>query len=562
MKPQRTRFSKILRGVFTILFISLFGLGVCTVITCAEQSTLPTLPEPGPVKTSSATKVSISPFPYDITPQAVQRVKKICQENGNLYTVQLDNGIPWQAALENKALPMEIQEDWEGHRSAITRHQQVYLAIAPLQDDRISLATDHGGKKAPSWVRNASPNDPKVLKAYQNYVLRAIKYFKPHYLNIGVEAGDMAAKKPGQWKAFVTLYNQTRQAVKTRHPKLQIGISWGLPLLMKAGVLSRCQDLINQSDYVGISFYPYMGQFYRKIGGRSIPTTPPAQWREPYKWLRHYVKKPIAICETAYSSSRVRVAEYGLDMSANHAHQSQYVEDLAKISQRDGYLFVVFFLAVDYDELSRKLKVPAMALWEHSGFFDKNLKPKPAWAAYQRAWLKRGSKPSESTPPSTQTPSIAPNSTSKGKEVSIPLTTKAGLFQSTSSVKPIKPNGMRWQYTYKKNDWPWAIKDLSTVSLAGTKAISFSIRSSRPGPLFLHFEETSGETHFKIIEVGSTWKTVSYPYSSFAPDPAKKKNGTIEPATLKSFMLADSMGAEKGIKGSRSIDISNIKFIR
>lgn len=564
MKSKNRKLFNPVKILWIFFFVLFFGVGVCIVITCAEQRLLPDLPEPSPVKINTTTKVSISPFPYDLTPQSVQKVREICQKHCNLYTVQLDNGIPWQEALDNKPLPKEIQADWEGHRKSITRHQQVYLAIAPLQDDRITLATGHAGAQAPLWVLKGSHSDSKVLKAYQNYVLRAVKYFKPDYLNIGVEAGDLAAKKASQWKDFVTLYEQTSQAVKKHYPDLKIGISWGLPLLMKGGVLNRCQGLIQQSDYVGISFYPYMGQFYRKIGGRSIPEEAPAQWREPYKWLRHNIKKPVAICETAYSSSPVKVAEFGLDMAANADYQSLYVEDLAKIAKRDGFLFAVFFLAIDYDELRRKLKLPAMELWEHSGFFDEHLKPKPAWSAYQRAWLKRENvaRPDTSqSSPKNNTPPLAPSKSSK-KEIHIPLNAKSGLFQSTSSVKHTKPNGIRWSYTYRNKNWPWALKDLSSVSLAGTKAISLTIKSSRPGTLFLQLEEKSGEALFKIIEVGTTWKTISLPYSAFAPAPGKKKNGVVDAHAIKSLMIADDMGADKGAKGSRIIDISNMKFTR
>src|SRR3954463_12075691 len=95
-------------------------------------------------------RVSISPFPYDKTTTAVETVSRIVRENANLYTVQLDNGVPWEAALEGKAYSSEVMEQWNRHKKAIGTNA-VYLAIAPLAEDRTSWAPGSGGQKAPSW---------------------------------------------------------------------------------------------------------------------------------------------------------------------------------------------------------------------------------------------------------------------------------------------------------------------------------------------------------------------------------------------------------------------------
>lgn len=504
--------------------------------------------------------VSINPFPYDLTPEAAETSAGISREHGDLYTVQLDNGVPWQAALDGSEYPAEVMDGWKFHRESIGTDQPVFLAIAPLSLDRVNWAEDHGGKPAPDWIRKARRATPDLIQAYRNHVLRAVEYFEPAYLNIGVEAGDLAAKEPKRWPEFAKLYEATRDAVKAARPDLPIGISWGLPLLMKPGVTGRCAELIAASDYVGISYYPYLGEFYRLLGGASTPKNPPEQWREPYAWLRDHIEKPIAVCETAYSSTPVEYSGDGpaIEAAADAETQRLYVEDLAAIASRDDYLFVVFFLSVDYDELYRKLQIPVMAFWEHVGFFDEKLRPKPAWEAYQRAWRGSGSPATRSLP--ANPPPTSATASADSPAVSIPLV-KGDLFQSAGKVTALPTDGMRWDYRHGP-EWAWAMKSLPRDQVAHTTGLSFTLRSSHEGPLILQLEEVDGETHFAVLVAGQTALTHEFSYDDFQPDPAKKRNGVLDPGQLKSVMLADGQGPENQATGRRWVEISELQLTR
>ncbi|MFV0405409.1 MAG: hypothetical protein ACK5LN_01065 [Propioniciclava sp.] len=339
-----------------------------------------------PTGTDFSRRVSISPFPYDLTPAAVREVGSLVSQAGNVYTVQLDNGIPWQDADTGADFSAEVMEEWERHRGTIGTDQEVYLAIAPLQDDRSSWATGFDGTAAPPWATWEQGDLDRLRTAYLNYVERAVAYFEPTLVNIGVEAGDLAHNDPGRWDAAAAVLADTHRQLKLGHPDLQIGISWSLPLLMQPEVTERSAALIEILDYVGISFYPYLGPFYSAIGGIDL-AGPPDQWQVPFAWLRENIDKPLALCETGYASKPVTLSEFDLEIPGDPTVQSQYVADLAAITDADDYLFTVFFLAVDYDALTRKLGLPAMELWQHTGFFEADLTPKPAWETYRQTWL-------------------------------------------------------------------------------------------------------------------------------------------------------------------------------
>ncbi len=353
-----------------------------------------------PTNAPQKTLVSITPFPFDLTAAAASSVAKITSENETLATVQLDNGIPWAEALDGEPFSADVMGQWQRDKDAIGTNRMVYLAIAPLQEDRVHWALGPGGASSPSWAANEKTLTPKLKQAYGNYVLRAIDYFNPQFLNLGVEAGDMAWKKPGKWPSFTALFDSCCARVREKNPSIKIGISFSLPLLMNKGVAKRAKSVIDTSDYVGISFYPYLSDFYVKLGAQPLPA-PPLQWREPLAWLATNISKPIAICETDYSSDPVSLPSYDLKMDANPDLQRAYVTDLAAIARRENYLFTVFFLSVDCDALMSKLPAEAAAngLWTHCGFLDKQLREKPAWQAYRETWLGRPAKASEGSSP-------------------------------------------------------------------------------------------------------------------------------------------------------------------
>jgi len=66
------------------------------------------------------------------------------------------------------------------------------------------------------------------------------------------------------------------------------------------------------------------GRLSEVFGQRTLQTDR-APWREPRSWVRAYTNKPIAICETGYTTKDIKLPEYGLDMTGDPATQAAYV---------------------------------------------------------------------------------------------------------------------------------------------------------------------------------------------------------------------------------------------
>jgi len=501
------------------------------------------------VKATPGSKLSISPFPYDLTTESLEHVAAIVDAASSVYTIQLDNGIPWQEAFDKTPFPPDFERDLRNRKNAVRPDQKIYLAIAPLQDDRTSWANAFDGKKAPTWVLKETQINDKISQAYISYVFRVIDYFNPDYINIGVEAGDAAHKDAKKWQSLAPLFVKTLNAIKSKHPTRQAGISWSLPLLMQGQTLNRSEVVISVSDYIGISFYPYMHQFYEKIGGVSLPS-PPAQWREPLSWLRENTNKPIAICETGYSSSTVIDKQYGLHMEGSEEQQAKYVAELAEIATRDNYLFTMFFLAVDYDVLREKLHFPIMKLWEHIGFFDRHLQPKAAWQALTQHWLKQ--------PQQTSVGNKGSKTTQSSHEINL-IDKAYGHFNSYDEVSLKHQKGLVWRYTYK-NDWSWALKTLSISVSETLSSLIIEAKSNRPGPILVQLKERSGEAFFIALDIQKDWSKRTTNLLKLAVDNNTRKNGVFEPEQLVSIMLADSAGAEQDAKGTRTIEVRKLSL--
>ena len=306
--------------------------------------------------------------------------------HSTLYAVHLDDGIPWKEALADAPFPARVQRQLEDKARAVPNDHVLYVGLAPLDTDRKSLAPATGDQSRipmPEEFKNVPLDDPKVERAYLNYARRVMKLFDPKFLNLGIEGGEIMSRDFNRWPHFENLYESVRSRIKEEFPDVQIGISFGLGDLRSDREARAAKNLIAHSDYVGLSFYPYASSFDEKFG--AIPYREDKPWRKPLAWIRAYTDKPIALCETGFVSKNVDLPKYGLKMTGSPELQAAYVQDLFRLAKQDHYLFVTWYLAVDYDKLYAKMPAgsEAMEMWLHSGFFDGDLRAKPAWEIWK-----------------------------------------------------------------------------------------------------------------------------------------------------------------------------------
>jgi hypothetical protein len=329
-------------------------------------------------------------FPYDLSLESIAKVHEIILPNSSLYAIHRDDGcVPWQEALSGAAFPTWLEADWADIKARIPSEMPISLHLTPTQNDRHTVAYQCGSaegevKDMPSVLDGKAYNNPQLMTAYLNYVRRAAEVFKPTFLTIGIEMSELSLSHPDEWKPFAELMTETLEGLRASHPDIKLSVEFVLQSLLLPRVAEQVKPLIDQLDFLGISFYPYSSRFGESLGAPAL-AEPPAQWLEPLRWLAGYTDKPIAIVETGYVSKPGRA--YGIDFSGDEAWQEVFLKDLIQIAKEDQFLFVIWFVPVDYDRLLDKLpngdNAEAAKIWVNAGLFDSSLTPKPAWAVWQ-----------------------------------------------------------------------------------------------------------------------------------------------------------------------------------
>jgi hypothetical protein len=362
----------------TVLAIALLTL------TCAHACYGQTAPETRPFH------LGFTPWPADTTLEGFLTAQKFAYAHGDIVSVMMIGGIPWQEALDGKP----FSKDVEGNLGLrLPAGKKLFLSISPLDKDRKGLAPYWGVKDnlpltAP-WDKRAL-NSPEVKKAFLAFTLRAVKAMKPDYLAIGVELNVLLSNDPAKWKQLKELYRETYAAVKKAYPSLPVFFTTEVMHYKKLASEAKDKDqegevgdLMRQSDLFAMSIYPYMSY----DTPRPVPTG-------FFDFARSF-KKPMAVSESGMTSRDVELKAYHVTLRGSEAEQKQFTELLMKTAARDRYQFVINFATTDFEKLSAKLPPPLddlARIWAYTGMQTEDLKPKPAlsvWDAYLKAAYRR-----------------------------------------------------------------------------------------------------------------------------------------------------------------------------
>ncbi len=509
-----------------------------------------------------------TPFPYDTTPSAIRNTQMIIEKNSDLYAIHLDECLPWRQMLDNAPFPRYKQNDWDGIKYNIPNGHKVYVALAFLGTDRETLAPTCGQERdqfesLPSPLRSTSFKDQHVKSAYLNYVRKAIRQFNPDFLNLGIELEGLAHRFPSRWREFEDLFFYIRDTIKKENPNIKIGISLGLQPLLDPAVAARVKSVVEGSDYFGLSFYPYASSFHEKLGAPAL-NQGTASWIKPLEWARNFTNKPIAICETGYTTKDIHIRKYDLHMKGSTQEQADYVRDLLTISKRDNYMFVVWFLAIDYDKLYQKMpqndETEINLLWRNIGLLDGNTQPKPAWNIWKqyKTLGKSEAKTTSSQRRQTAAPQAAPVITQESRHVVESSGIKIGFSQnnelpacasgtnvniSTSDTPSKNMSSMQWKYQ-STGDWQWCVKQINTGRVTGTDKLKFWVRANTARQFFITLKEDNGEAFTKNFSVSTNWSLKTLDLKKLTADRGEVQDNKLDTSKITSMIISDPTSSD------------------
>lgn len=339
-------------------------------------------------------RMGFTAFPHDMTLEGVAAVKQFVKENADIISVHFE-GVPWLQAHAGEPFHPKFMEEWERQIDAKPPDGKVYLALTPLNNGRSDIAgyrAEQENLPLPEPLVGKELDDTVVVKAYLEYCRRAIQYFKPDYLTIGIEVNELFHNNRSKWEAYTRLHRQVYETLKRENPELPICVSFSLHNMLnhdwkdREQMLAEMKKLMSYSDLVGVSFYPFMSM----LGNRMDYCL---------SWLSREFgefKKPYAITESGQPAEPVVLKSLGLTIPASPKRQSEVLDKLLLFADEQHFEFFIWFLARDYDGLWEKIRAEApefFIVWRDCGLLDGDGKKREAyqtWRSHFELELHRG----------------------------------------------------------------------------------------------------------------------------------------------------------------------------
>ena len=331
-----------------------------------------------------ALRMGFTAFTHDIYIEGVTAVKDFVRKNGDIIAVHFE-GVPWLEAHTGKPFHPKFMEEWERLKDAKPPGGKIYLALSPLNNGRSDIAGYRAEKEnlpMPQPLAGKALDDAVVVKAYLEYCRRAIGYFKPAYLSIGIEVNELFHNKRSKWDAYTRLHRQVYKALKRENPDLPICVTFTLHNMLnpewkdREQMLAEMKKLMSHSDLIGVSFYPFMAM----LGDRMDYCL---------SWLGDNFdefKKPYAICESGQPAEPVVLKSLGFTIPASPKRQSDVLDKLLSFAQERKFEFLIWFLARDYDGLWEKIRAEApefFVVWRDCGLLDGDGKKREAYQLWR-----------------------------------------------------------------------------------------------------------------------------------------------------------------------------------
>lgn len=340
-------------------------------------------PAPRAKKPVRSFRMGFTPWPSDLTHEAVEASYTFADTHADVIMHHFDNGVPWDAALSGAPFSQWLQDEWANRLAKTSSGQAIFLSITPLNFQRTGLALYTGetdGLALPEPWSGYRLNHPDVKQAFTQYARRAILYFQPHYVALGIETNILISNDPAQWEDYVDLHAHVYLELKREFPTLSMfpTIQYehfrGIEEASKANVhlqAPRVANLMPYADVVTLSTYQF-GRGHNRVHAKYF--APALAYG-----------KPVAISESGSISHPVTI--WGHSISAKPGDQKRFVSFLLAQARKHRFPFVINWVPIDFDPLLEHLTGDAHEIgkaWVHTGLAYPDGTPKPALRTWDR----------------------------------------------------------------------------------------------------------------------------------------------------------------------------------
>lgn len=333
--------------------------------------------------------LGFTPFPYEISLDAVFYTYERLAEDADLIVHHFDNGVPWAEALAGAPYSDHVMDDWEFRRSLTPTDHQLLVTVTPIAFLRDGLAFYRGSaddQPLPPPFDSYTFDHPDVIAAFIQYCDAIIAYFQPDVFMFGIEVNLLMKIAPEQWDAYMTLHRAVYTHLKAAYPDLPAFVSvTGIDLVAgytdadPANQARALSDILDYTDIVGLSVYPYLTRYMTE----SIPTS-------LFDEIAALTDKPLAVTETGYPAQSFDFDDGNTSIAfvSDPQKQAEWSAYLLDSAAEHGFEFVVNFIVRDYDQLWRQIGASQGLdiIWRDTGFYDEDGNARLALEVW-RSWL-------------------------------------------------------------------------------------------------------------------------------------------------------------------------------
>ncbi len=174
----------------------------------------------------------------------------------------------------------------------------------------------------PDYWAGRAFDDPLVISAFLNHARFMIEQFHPDYFAYGIEVTcSNRGTADEAFRSLLRFAQQVYPTLKAAYPDLPIFLTMcatSLELDDPAVLQSANQQIIQYSDYIGLSIYPYL------LTPGAVDLTgeaDPAQLPDDLftRWAELDPAKPFVITETGYIAEALVVDELGITIRGTPA---------------------------------------------------------------------------------------------------------------------------------------------------------------------------------------------------------------------------------------------------
>lgn len=311
-------------------------------------------------------KMGFTTWSYGPNLQDVDNTYSFIENHADIYAEHIDNNIPWNAWINDLALPAEFTNEITGKANRKISGKQLLLSVSILNSNRDELASDIDGN-TPLYT---NLDDTDIKNAYFKHINYLIEAFAPDYLVIAIEVNELRLRSPEKWDAYKNLILEVKSRIRLLHPDLKISESISLHNLYEPEIMNPAEYInevinhVNQNDFIAISYYPFL---------KNQSTT--TQFQDTFDFLHSNTSLPIAFVETGHIAEDLIIPNLNVSINGNENEQNNYLETLLENATNQEYEFIIWWAHRDYDALWETFPPEIRDLgqiWRDTGLLDEN----------------------------------------------------------------------------------------------------------------------------------------------------------------------------------------------